>query len=270
MAYLRPSSCILYPLPSLLISQPESWGSAAHVPGVQAALSYSEPSKHPREESLDHQLYPTEARELAHLDTKTVTSVFGGTVLPLISEPVVWLHGDSFPLVTIYQFLQITNPHTSTHNLSNTRNKDINTFGIVGIILQTRHVERFEVFGEMNKHNGSVDLVGHFPLGSFGDIITVDVGSTVFLVDTVFGEVLDGVSVIESHEGSLWSDKVWVEGLDDLSSDRVGKEVVDDITDDALEVIKQVFECDEDELGFEMGVLGQMSDLSASLITPRG
>ena len=115
----------------------------------------------------------------------------------------------------------------------------------------------------MNKHNGSVDLVGHFPLGSFGDIITVDVGGTVFFVDTVFGEVLDGVSVIESHEGSLWSDKVWVESLDDLSSDRVGKEVVDDIANDALEVIKQVFEGDENEFGFEMGVLGQMSTLSA-------
>ena len=121
----------------------------------------------------------------------------------------------------------------------------------------------------MNKHNGSVDLVGHFPLGSFGDIITVDVGCTVFFVDTVFGEVLDGVSVIESHEWSLRSDKVWVEGLDDLSSDRVGKEVVDDITDDALEVIKQVFESDKDELGFEMGVLGQVSTLSVPVIPPK-
>ena len=117
----------------------------------------------------------------------------------------------------------------------------------------------------MNKHNGSVDLVGHFPLGSFGDIITVDVGGTVFFVDTVFGEVLDGVSVVESHEGSLRSNKVWVESLDDLSSDRVGKEVVDDITDDALEMIEQVLEGDEDKLGFEMGVLGQMSTSLALL-----
>jgi hypothetical protein len=121
----------------------------------------------------------------------------------------------------------------------------------------------------MNKHNGSVDLVGHFSLGSFGNVITIDVGCTVFFVDTVLGEVLDGVSVIESHEGSLRSDKVWVESLDDLSSDRVGKEVVDDIADDALEVIKQVFESDENELGFEMGVLGQMSTLSAHVMIPR-
>ena len=82
-----------------------------------------------------------ETQDSAHLDTKTVTTVFGRTVLPLISEPVVWFHRDSFPLVTIYQFLQITNPHTSTNNLSNTRNKNINTLGIVGIILQTGHVE---------------------------------------------------------------------------------------------------------------------------------
>jgi len=92
------------------------------------------------------------------------------------------------------------------------------------------------------------------------------VGCTVFFVDTVFGQVLDGVSVVESHEWSLWSDKVGVEGLDNLSSDRVGKEVVDDIANDALEVIKQVFEGDENEFGFEMGVLGQMSTLSATLI----
>ena len=121
----------------------------------------------------------------------------------------------------------------------------------------------------MNKHDGSVDLVGHFPLGGFGDIITVDVGGTVFFVDTVFGEVLDSVSVVESHEGSLRSDKVWIESLDDLSSDRVGKEVVDDIANDALKVIKQVFESDENELGFKMGVLGQMSTLSALLMIPR-
>lgn len=201
-----------------------------------------------------------------HLDTKSVTSVFGGTVLSLISEPVVWFHRNSFPFVTINQFLQITNPHTSTNNLSNTRNKDINTFSVVGVILQTGHVERFKVFGEMNKHNGSVDLVGHLPLGSLGDIVTVDVGCTVFFVDTVFGEVLDGVSVVESHEWSLWRDKVGVEGLDNLSCDRVGKEVVDDIANDALEVIKQVFEGDENEFGFEMGVLGQMSTLSATLV----
>jgi hypothetical protein len=42
------TTLVIYPLPSLPISQPESWGSSAHVPGVQAALSYSEPSKHPR------------------------------------------------------------------------------------------------------------------------------------------------------------------------------------------------------------------------------
>jgi hypothetical protein len=83
----------------------------------------------------------------------------------------------------------------------------------------------------MNKHDWAVDLVGHFSFGGFGNIVTVDVGGAVFFVDAVFGEVLDGVSVVESHEGSLWSDKVGVEGLDDLGSDWVSEKVVDDIAD---------------------------------------
>jgi hypothetical protein len=87
------------------------------------------------------------------------------------------------------------------------------------------------VFGEVNKHDWTVDLVGHFSFSSFGNIVTVDVGGTVFLVNTVFGKVLDGVSVVESEERSLRSDKVWVEGLDDLSSNGVSEEVVDDIAD---------------------------------------
>jgi len=64
------------------------------------------------------------------------------------------------------------------------------------------------------------------------------VGGSVFFVDTVFGEVLDGISVVESEERSLRSDKVWVESLDDLGSDGVGEEIVDDIADLAVSMGK--------------------------------
>ena len=90
----------------------------------------------------------------------------------------------------------------------------------------------------MNKHDWTIDLVGHFSFGGFGNIVTVDVGRSVFFVDTVFGEVLDGISVVESQERSLRSDKVWVESLDDLGSDGVGEEVVDDIADLAVSMGK--------------------------------
>jgi hypothetical protein len=42
------------------------------------------------------------------------------------------------------------------------------------------------------------------------------------------------------------------------------------MTYDALEVIKQVLEGDENELGFEMSVLGKMSALSAISPVRRG
>jgi hypothetical protein len=87
------------------------------------------------------------------------------------------------------------------------------------------------MFGEVNEHDWTVDLVGHLSLGGFGNVVTVDVGGTVFLVNTVFGKVLDGVSVVESEERSLRSDKVWVEGLDNLSSNGVSEEVVDNVAD---------------------------------------
>ena len=90
----------------------------------------------------------------------------------------------------------------------------------------------------MNKHDRTVDLVGHFSFGGLGNIVTVDVGGSVFFVDTVFGEVLDGISVVESEERSLRSDKFWVESLDDLGSDGVGEQVVDDIADLAVSMGK--------------------------------
>ena len=130
----------------------------------------------------------------------------------------------------------------------------------------------------MNKHDWAVDLVGHFSFSSFGNIITVDVRGTVFFVDTVFGKVFDGVSVIESHKGSLRSNEIWVEGLDNLSSHGVSEKIVHDVanllvstmgrtcsgqTHDALEMIKQVLEGNENKLGLEMSVLGQVSTRSA-------
>jgi hypothetical protein len=56
------------------------------------------------------------------------------------------------------------------------------------------------------------------------------VGS-ILLSDLVLVEVLDGVSVVKSHERSLGRNEVGVEGLDHLGGNRVGEKDVDDLAD---------------------------------------
>lgn len=70
--------------------------------------------------------------------------MLGSTVLPLVSKPVVWVSGDAFSLVAGHQLFQIANSHTSTDNLTNTRNKDIDTLSKVGSVVQRLHVEGLE------------------------------------------------------------------------------------------------------------------------------
>lgn len=194
------------------------------------------------------------------LHTETVTTVRGGTVLSLICEPVVWFHRDPFPLVTIHQFLQITDPHTSAHDLSDTGHEDVDTFRIVRIVLKARHVEGLQVLGESSEHDRDVNLIRHFSFGGLGDIVSVDVRRSVLLVDTVLGEVLDGVLVAHSHEWSRWGLEAGVERIDNLSADGISVERVDYVADDALKVVEEVLELDKDKLGLEVGILGEMSE----------
>jgi hypothetical protein len=55
------------------------------------------------------------------------------------------------------------------------------------------------------------------------------VRSTVLLVDTVLGKVLDGVLVAHSHERSGRGLEAGVERVNDLSTDGVGVQGVDDV-----------------------------------------
>jgi hypothetical protein len=73
----------------------------------------------------------------------------------------------------------------------------------------------------MDEHNRSADLIGHFPLGSLGDVVPDNVRATILLGDVVLIEVGDGVPVVEAKEGALRRNKVRVESLDDLGRDGV-------------------------------------------------
>lgn len=204
--------------------------------------------------------------------------MLGSTILPLVSEPIVRVGRDTFSIVAGHQLLQIANPHTAANNLTNTRNKDIDTLSKVGSVFQSLHVEGLECLGEVDKHDGLVDLVGHLSLSGLGNVIAHNVVLAVFSHDAVFVEVLDGITVIESDKRTLRRNKFGVKGLDDLGSNRIGEKGVNDLADlkkkreirdkrqactisthHVFDVVKQVLELDEHQLGFEVSVLGQMS-----------
>lgn len=95
----------------------------------------------------------------------------------------------------------------------------------------------------------------------------------VFSLDAVFVEVGDGITVVESDKGTLRRDKLGVKSLDNLGSNRIGEKDVNDLADlenrldlrqartvsisthYVFEVVKQVLELDEHQLGLEMSIL---------------
>lgn len=125
----------------------------------------------------------------------------------------------------------------------------------------------------MDKHDGLVDLVGHLSLGGLGNVIAHNVVLAVFSLDAVFVEVGDGITVVESDKGTLRRDKLGVKSLDNLGSNRIGEKDVNDLADlknrldlrqartvsisthYVFEVVKQVLELDEHQLGLEMSIL---------------
>lgn len=125
----------------------------------------------------------------------------------------------------------------------------------------------------MDKHDGLVDLVGHLSLSGLGNVIAHNVVLAVFSLDAVFVEVGDGITVVESDKGTLRRDKLGVKSLDNLGSNRIGEKDVNDLADlknrldlrqartvsisthYVFEVVKQVLELDEHQLGLEMSIL---------------
>lgn len=125
----------------------------------------------------------------------------------------------------------------------------------------------------MDKHDGLVDLVGHLSLGGLGNVIAHNVVLAVFSLDAVFVEVGDGITVVETDKGTLRRDKLGVKSLDNLGSNRIGEKDVNDLADlknrldlrqartvsisthYVFEVVKQVLELDEHQLGLEMSIL---------------
>lgn len=125
----------------------------------------------------------------------------------------------------------------------------------------------------MDKHDGLVDLVGHLSLSGLGNVIAHNVVLAVFSLDAVFVEVGDSITVVESDKGTLRRDKLGVKSLDNLGSNRIGEKDVNDLADlknrldlrqartvsisthYVFEVVKQVLELDEHQLGLEMSIL---------------
>ena len=201
---------------------------------------------------------------MTHLNTETVPAMLGRPVFPLIGKPVVRLHGDPFSLVSGNELIEIRNSHAATNDLANSRDQYIYTFREIWCGRQCLHVETLENLGEVNQHDGSTYLIGHLAFGGFSDVVTDDMSRPILFMDAVLIEVCDGVAIVEAEERTSRCLEVWVEGVDDLGSGRIGKEdiydsayLTDELTDNHLgtthqifQMIQQVLELYEHQFGF--------------------
>jgi len=79
-------------------------------------------------------------------------------------------------------------------------------------------------------------------------------GVAILVHNVMLVEPLNGVSVLHADEWPLWLFEAWVEGFDQFRHIRVCKELVNHSADDLLNVVEQVVEVDEIQLGFHMRV----------------
>ncbi len=119
----------------------------------------------------------------------------------------------------------------------------------------------------MREEDGPVDDVGHAALGRLGDVVAEHVGVALLVGDgrVLLVEPLDGLLVLHAHEGPRRLLEVRVERLDVPAHRVVRQHLVDDARDELLDVLEQVVKLDEVELGFHVGVLGQMTPRQALL-----
>lgn len=176
------------------------------IPGIQGTFSDSVTVSKPGEESLD---------------TKTVSTVFAGTILTLVGEPVIRSRVDSFSLIPSGKLCQIGNPHRSTYpvtylapkphlkhtirltdDLTDTRDEQIAALSENMLLIITflsrhlLHIERLQLRRETIEENWYCENIGHFTLCGFGDIVTDDMVDHNRVALVVFDNVAIGILLL--------------------------------------------------------------------------
>ena len=175
-------------------------------------------------------------------------------ILPLIRIPIIRLRVYSLPLIRRHQLLVIVDPRASPHNLPNAGHQAVDALGDAGVVRRALHVEGLDLRGEVREENGAVDHVCHFALGGFGDVVPEGVGLSVFVLDVVRDEPVDGVGVAHALEGAFRGGEGGVELFHVAGNYWIGQCELDDTAHDELEVGEQVVEGDEVEFRFDVRV----------------
>lgn len=111
----------------------------------------------------------------------------------------------------------------------------------------------------MRQEDGPVDDIRHLALRRLGDIVAEGMRLPLLVGDIVLAQPVDGVGIAHAPEGAFRGAERGVQGLDEGGGGGVGEDDVDDGAHDLLEVGEQVVEEDEVELGFDVGVLGEVA-----------
>ena len=106
-------------------------------------------------------------------------------------------------------------------------------------------------------------------LSSFSDVIAELVGLALLVGDVVLTQPLNGIGVLHATERTGRRLEVRVELLDVGSNLRLSKSEVNDVADDILDVVEEISEGNEIQLGFDVSVLGQVTTSERLLGTER-
>jgi hypothetical protein len=173
-------------------------------------------------------------------------------------------------LVSSHQLIPVIHTHTSANDLANAGHENVNTLSDTTILRVLLHVEGLDLSGEVSEEDGGVDDISHPALRGLGDIVTELVGLALLVGDVVLDKPVDGIGVLHATEGTAGRLEVWVKGIDVPGDFRLGEGIVDDLTDHLLQMVQEVGELDEVELGFDVSVLGQVAAGQGLLSAERG
>lgn len=203
------------------------------------------------------------------LETQTVTTVRAGTVLGLVSVPVVESWIDALSVESSSQLLQIVNTHGGTNDFSNTWQEQINRLGNLGVSSNLLHVESLEVDWELGQENWLVHALQDLTLSSLSNIVIWAMWVSIRVADVVLVEVDDSLGVGHSLEWTLWNNEARVKLLDDGAEDWGRCDSFRNVDDKLLKMLEEILEADVGELGFQVSVLGQMTASMGLLGTER-
>jgi hypothetical protein len=162
-------------------------------------------------------------------------------------------------LVGGHQLIPVVHSHTASDDLANTGHEHVDTLSDTAVLGSLLHVEGLDVGGEVGQEDGLVDDIGHATLSSLSNIVTELVGLALLVGDLVFDQPLDSIVVLHATEGTGRGLEIRIELLDISSDLGLSQSVVNHAADHILEVVKQVSEGDEVQLGFDVRVLRQVA-----------